>query len=155
MTSKRSTYWEKLRDPRWQKKRLRILEASNFECAACGDGTETLHVHHRYYERARDPWDYPDSALVALCEGCHQVQHSARKMLDLVVASIPSDAWPEEIVSLLAGFVLTEYGTTDRIDANVRAQLLSIGEQWGYKDAFSAGMNAARELERLRFGDPE
>ena len=30
-------YSEKLKDPRWQKKRLEILERDNFRCQYCGD----------------------------------------------------------------------------------------------------------------------
>ena len=65
------TYAEKLKDPRWQKKRLKILERDEFGCALCGDDTTTLHVHHIAYSKG-DPWDIDDSLLKTLCEGCHQ-----------------------------------------------------------------------------------
>lgn len=65
------TYWEKLKDPRWQKKRLEILDRDGFSCVNCGDTTKTLNVHHGYYEKGRDPWDYADSTLHTLCEDCH------------------------------------------------------------------------------------
>ena len=31
----------------------------------------SFHVHHLWYESGRDPWDYPDEALVSLCSDCH------------------------------------------------------------------------------------
>lgn len=68
----RQTYAEKLRDPRWQKKRLEILDRDGWRCRHCQSDTNTLHVHHTWYERGADPWDYPDSCLVTLCEFCHE-----------------------------------------------------------------------------------
>jgi hypothetical protein len=68
----KSEYAKKLLDPRWQKKRLDILHRDDFTCQACGDKTTTLHVHHCFYEWKRDPWDYPDTSLVTLCEPCHE-----------------------------------------------------------------------------------
>ena len=65
------SYSQKLKDPRWQKKRLLILNRDKFTCQECADDESTLHVHHIYYEPGNDPWDYPDYALVTLCESCH------------------------------------------------------------------------------------
>ena len=67
-----STYSEKLKDPRWQKKRLEILQRDGFSCKICNDSTTTLHVHHRLYLMGRDPWDYPDEFFVTLCAPCHE-----------------------------------------------------------------------------------
>lgn len=66
------TYWELLRDPRWQEKRLRIMDAAGFACEECGDKTTTLNVHHRYYAKGRKPWEYEDASLACLCEPCHK-----------------------------------------------------------------------------------
>lgn len=65
------TYSEKLKDPRWQKRRLELLEAADWTCRECGTKTQTLHVHHGYYKRAADPWDYPDVVMHVLCDSCH------------------------------------------------------------------------------------
>ncbi len=70
-----SAYSEKLRDPRWQRRRLAILERDSFACVVCGDTQTTLHVHHVAYVRGRDPWDYSERALVTLCETCHDCAH--------------------------------------------------------------------------------
>jgi hypothetical protein len=61
-----------LRDPRWQKKRLKVMELVNFTCEDCGTDTETLNVHHSYYEKGLAPWDYPDQSLHCLCDDCHK-----------------------------------------------------------------------------------
>lgn len=65
------TYNAKLRDPRWQKKRLEILQRDNFTCLACDDSTSELHVHHCYYVSGRQPWEYPNASLLTLCKTCH------------------------------------------------------------------------------------
>lgn len=65
------TYAEKLRDPRWQRKRLEIFERDKFSCRFCADTESPLHVHHRRYDRLKDPWDYPNDNFLTLCETCH------------------------------------------------------------------------------------
>lgn len=67
-----SDYFEKLKDPRWQKKRLEIFQRDEFTCRKCGADDKTLQVHHRYYVSKRDPWDYPDICFETVCEDCHK-----------------------------------------------------------------------------------
>jgi hypothetical protein len=67
-----SAYSKKLRDPRWQKKRLDILNRDNFACVLCEATTEELQVHHENYRRGADPWDYDDAELHTLCKSCHE-----------------------------------------------------------------------------------
>jgi hypothetical protein len=73
------TYAEKLKDPRWQKKRLLILERDNFHCTECKDDKETLQIHHKRYFRNKAPWDYEDRYLTTLCETCHFIQEFYHK----------------------------------------------------------------------------
>lgn len=70
--TKKSTYSELLRDPRWQKMRLEVLGRDGFSCQKCDDTTSTLHVHHTYYLRGNNPWEYPAESLLTLCDYCHQ-----------------------------------------------------------------------------------
>lgn len=67
-----STYSDLLKDPRWQKKRLEILQRDNFHCCQCGSSVKTLHVHHQYYTKGNMPWEYPDDTLITLCLDCHE-----------------------------------------------------------------------------------
>ena len=69
--SSRKTYHELLKDSQWQKKRLEIMEKSNFSCRNCGDEKATLHIHHGAYISGLKPWEYPDRMLHCLCESCH------------------------------------------------------------------------------------
>lgn len=67
------TYSEKLKHPKWQKKRLRILERDGFECCNCGDRNSTLEIHHHQYKGWNtNPWDYDDEHLQTLCSKCHR-----------------------------------------------------------------------------------
>jgi len=70
-------YSEKLKDPRWQKKRLEIMNRDKWTCQKCGDDETTLNVHHRIYLSNTDPWDYPGELLITLCENCHQYEMQA------------------------------------------------------------------------------
>ena len=77
------TYSEKLKDPRWQKKRLEILQRDNFTCLCCDNITnETLNVHHLYYEKGVDPWNYDNHSLITLCDTCHYVIHTIDKIVE-------------------------------------------------------------------------
>ena len=75
------TYAEKLKDPRWQKKRLEILERDKFACRYCADKEKTLHVHHVYYEKGKSPWEYEGDMLLTLCERCHELLEMRNKMI--------------------------------------------------------------------------
>lgn len=72
-----NTYADKLKDPRWQKKRLEIMQRDGFMCVWCYDESSTLHVHHLEYRN--DPWDVPNSSLITLCEDCHTADHHDRE----------------------------------------------------------------------------
>ena len=71
-------YSEKLRDPRWQKKRLEVLERDEWMCQCCYDSESTLHVHHKYYEKGNEPWEYPADSLLTLCDDCHNEEYELR-----------------------------------------------------------------------------
>lgn len=96
------TYSEKLKDPRWQKKRLEILNRDNFTCQSCGDTTKTLHVHHIHYYAGMLPWEYAPEILITLCEDCHQFEEARKKE--------PSD-WSKHLMLREIDFILGEYLT--------------------------------------------
>lgn len=64
------TYSEKLKNPKWQKKRLEILQRDEFKCTLCKDTETELHVHHEKY--TKNPWDAPNEDLKTLCKDCHK-----------------------------------------------------------------------------------
>jgi len=92
------SYAEKLRDPRWQKKRLEVLNAASFFCEHCGADTKELHVHHHYYDKSLEPWEY-GSAYSCLCDECHSRLHQKLRML---MESIAGD---ETFIDHLQGYL--------------------------------------------------
>ena len=76
-----SEYYQLLKDPRWQKKRLEIFERSNWCCDECAEETKTLNAHHCYYDFGKMPWEYPDDAYSSLCDKCHKITHEINKQI--------------------------------------------------------------------------
>ena len=66
-----SDYSDKLKSPKWQRRRLEIMKRDKFKCKKCGDEETTLNVHHKIYKKGVEPWEYENSELVTLCEHCH------------------------------------------------------------------------------------
>lgn len=80
-------YSTKLKDPRWQKKRLEILNRDKFTCKLCKDTETTLQVHHLEYYG--NPWDAESKCLITLCEHCHlEVEHLKKNETNFCFKSI-------------------------------------------------------------------
>lgn len=92
-----SEYTEKFKDPRWQKKRLEILDDRGWACELCCRKEKTLHVHHVCYFKGKDPWEYEDHLLRVLCEECHEDEHCG-----------------DDPVVITADFIQCSYGLTSR-----------------------------------------
>ncbi len=75
LTKGQKAYMEKLRDPRWQKRKAEVIERDGYQCTRCPAGLNdgrNLQVHHGYYSREFEfPWEYPIESLFTLCEKCH------------------------------------------------------------------------------------
>jgi hypothetical protein len=69
------TYFEKLKDPRWQRKRLEVMQYREFKCEICDDDKQELHVHHKEYKSGKEPWEYSIYELECLCADCHSMSH--------------------------------------------------------------------------------
>ena len=108
----KSSYFQKLKDPRWQKKRLEVMQANDFCCELCGDSNSTLHVHHKEYFKANEPWEYDVKQLAVLCDECHENHHLEDiQLLKYVCSYLPLDgpANRDEAAMLLAGFLCLDY----------------------------------------------
>lgn len=92
------TYTEKLKDPRWQRKRLTIFERDEWRCCACHRADKNLQVHHLIYARC-DPWEYPDHVFQTLCADCHEERQEltdkAANALRLALKNIPTERLPQ------------------------------------------------------------
>lgn len=70
-----SKYSEYLKDIKWRTKRKRILLRDGNKCTACSSKVGLVVHHTFYYTDYREPWRYPDSSLITLCENCHNKYH--------------------------------------------------------------------------------
>jgi len=98
------TYSEKLKDPRWQKKRLEIMDRDKFECQYCADTKTTLEIHHIKYIFNIDVWDYDNNLLITLCSDCHKritnLKKNIKENIDLSFTHI-------DVLSELNNLILT------------------------------------------------
>ena len=126
-----ASYFELLKHPKWQKRRLEILSQNGFECSNCGSTKKTLHVHHCYYEKGKKPWEYPDSALRCLCVDCHQSAEAAKLALEKVLSEI----WEDDAVYgyALGAYAFHNLGSDDRrlIDIPSYEVAEGIADYWG------------------------
>lgn len=102
------TYSEKLQHPKWQKRRLEILNRDNWTCRICQSKDDQLHAHHGYYEKGLDPWDYPDESLWTLCDKCHSQAHLFIFDINKMIGLTPPEFLPhlvEIIHKELEGFL--------------------------------------------------
>jgi hypothetical protein len=107
-------YSAQLRDRRWQKKRLKILERDSWRCQGtrCADRNNDrvmLVVHHNVYRRDKMAWDYADADLITLCDRCHSTHH--RREDESPARFIEGEFYSWKELASLLGFTPTPYLT--------------------------------------------
>jgi len=95
-------YFDKLKSPKWQKKRLQILQRDNFTCTSCGSTETELHVHHLMYDFKKEPWEIDNKLLTTFCTDCHKRRHDLEKLIKRVL----SESMSNEKYNLIVGFVM-------------------------------------------------
>lgn len=108
------SYAEKLKDPRWRKKRVEILIRDDYHCQNCGGAhiimpelrvkNIPLEVHHLLYFHGRDPWEYDNDNLVTLCKWCHGNYHRGGDLDCAVSALLPYNTFESELKKLATIF---------------------------------------------------
>ena len=83
-------YQDQLKSPKWQKKRLDILNLRGFKCEKCNCEENQLHVHHRFYLKNRKAWEYDNDVFQVLCHICHEKEH---KKEDSKIEQIIDKKW--------------------------------------------------------------
>lgn len=73
-------YSQKLQNPKWQRKRLEIMQRDNFCCSKCQNDQDQLEVHHLKYIPGKQPWESPGADLITLCNTCHELEHGIVKI---------------------------------------------------------------------------
>ena len=87
------------------------MQANDFCCEVCGDGSTTLNVHHKEYFKGYEPWEYEIGQLSVLCELCHEATHNEFDILKLVCSYAKLDGPKNrtELAFLLAGYMGIDY----------------------------------------------
>ena len=98
-------YQKLLRDPRWQRKRLEVMQRDHWKCACCSDGESELNVHHIQYRQGAKPWEYDDSLLITLCRRCHEAVHAGEPIS--IYAPPPPQNW-EKIQGVAVSWISHE-----------------------------------------------
>ena len=108
MNTKQTSYSEKLRDPRWQKKRLCVMQRDGFACRDCGDEKSTLQVRHCHYEKG-GPWATDERLLLTLCGDCHQkrgdLESDGKRALGFIFANSSNASDDESLRELIVSLV--------------------------------------------------
>ncbi|MCR4374200.1 MAG: hypothetical protein NUW22_05065 [Acidobacteria bacterium] len=124
------TYWELLKHPNWQRKRLEVMQRDNFTCVSCGSTENTLNVHHSYYTKGAMPWDYPADSLKTLCQQCHGDHHEAMENLKASIGLLDIT-----VLDMVRGYVdgllwsEGDYSRKVHIESYEYAQ--GVGHWWG------------------------
>lgn len=127
------SYSDLLKDPRWQRKRLEILESRGWVCENCGDSDKTLHVHHVRYVKGRMPWEYDGSELKVFCEKCHKERHDQAERVHALLSKMGSGE-----AQLAVSFIEAVYLMND---------LASRGVTFKKKDSLQIGGEVPEHLE--------
>ena len=121
----KSDYIKQIKSPKWQKRRLEIMQKDNFTCQICGDKESTLNVHHLVYHKGRNIWEYEDWELITLCEDCHEWQHSLKDALYEKVWYLQSrGVTMEEISAILEKIDVQLYSGNDFCITEI------VGDDW-------------------------
>ena len=137
-----STYQQALRDPRWQKKRLELFEASHWTCECCGEKTKELHVHHLLYKKGLKPWEYDQDQLMCVCSTCHEQIGAAKQLLDEAILNYVRGCGPHhasDVYKMLTSFLWCYMCPGPNVD-NIKA--FTPGERIG---GFAGELSALRE----------
>jgi hypothetical protein len=110
-----SSYAEKLKDPRWQRKRLEIMDRDGWFCQYCSNENNTLNVHHKIYIPNKEPWDYPNDYLITLCDICHKKEKDDRDEAENTLLRILRGKFElHELQELISGFKELVFPDTDK-----------------------------------------
>lgn len=105
-------YSEKVRDPRWQRRRLEVLQRDGWMCRNCGATTKTLEVHHLMYWSRLEMWDVDSVFLETLCTDCHwdktskKTEHSLAMDAHDLIAAVVRKEGPAGVRRMLEAITL-------------------------------------------------
>jgi hypothetical protein len=155
---------EQIKSPKWQKKRLEVLNLRGFKCEECKNEDKTLHVHHRFYISGRLIHEYDNDVLQVLCEDCHKKEHVKKtdntvheEYLDLIkLIKDHKSIYNEDILYDLT-FILEEICESDSSSGFITDLSMAFNNGFSEKIAIDLRMNSKIEhlsidLSRLTNG---
>ncbi|MFL4436870.1 HNH endonuclease [Acinetobacter baumannii] len=135
-----TSYYELLKHPKWQRKRLEILQMWNFSCSKCESTENTLHVHHKHYVKGRKPWEYSANELTVLCESCHKSEHEAKDILNMLISHLGGrgPASVKGIADFLYHFLQADYFMKDQSEVTQDFFLMQLPEEFDNQSDMAA-----------------
>jgi 5-methylcytosine-specific restriction endonuclease McrA len=124
------TYAEKLRDPRWQKKRLEIMERDNWKCQSCGTDKMTLNVHHLFYKKTANPWEYDNDDLITLCEDCHEYEKDRKENEEALLICLKENKFLCQDLDYLQTYIVCNPNFKKQIESFCVEAELKEFEEW-------------------------
>lgn len=152
----KKSYYDLLKHPKWQQKRLEVLERAGFACAKCGDKETTLHVHHGFYRKGAKPWEYDAADLHCLCEPCHTEVESVKQAIDEQLGALLGAGGLDEVLRA-AGYIralLAKSREDDVIETPSRQEAIGIADgfriEFGYVVTELCQRGGVLDVEDLR-----
>ena len=108
-----SGYQRKLKDPRWLNRLASLIRSASGRCSECSaphSDQQPLVAHHHFYDRGRNPWDYPDYAFKVLCPQCSAKRQAAERVIKKAAVLIYRDFNSYHIAEEFFGLVAESYG---------------------------------------------
>lgn len=98
------TYAQRLKDPRWQKKRLELLNKAHWTCEECKavEPADGLQIYHVFYMLGKLPWEHDDRIMMVLCDGCHKRRQKVEQEFFYGVACVLRWKTADEIATFPA-----------------------------------------------------
>jgi hypothetical protein len=127
------SFFEQIKHPRWQKKRLEVMSDAGFECEACNASDVTLNVHHKRYVKGRLYWEYERQELECLCESCHKSLHKTQDDIKALLSEVDS----KSAYALIAGF----HDQSDWLPSS-----LTQAARIGFEKEYAAGLIASLSM---------
>lgn len=151
------TYSEKLKSPRWQAKRLSIMQRDGFACRDCSAEDKTLHVHHCHYEKG-EPWEIDEQFLLTLCEKCHkrrgELERKGKRALALIFSKLdcpPDDNYPVGLVGLIWDLEEMAEKKNPTPVLTTMGDLIRVGEYRAHFEAALKELSPERHAEVVAF----
>ena len=130
-----SGYQRKLKDPRWLKRLAKLIQDASGRCSECSaphSDQQPLVAHHHFYDRGRNPWDYPDYAFKVLCPQCSAKRQAAERVIKKAAVLVYASWSSHQIVD--AFFRLIELSYTRNVSDSLRMQTME-DESFPYSPA--------------------